>query len=202
MFLIVTVCLWCATLLLGPIFGLYLTEKWNLDTAGRQSACLYAAGLICVVGLCWMAGVQTDSTIINLLFGMSAFLAYWVIAAALGTVRPRVVGYLVGMIAYIPAIPSVLLATVGIPASAFMLSDYLSPPLEQRRLAAGLSCRVMSWGMVLTDEGYVIHLYRSFPWFPLHLEVATVAVSVFDPDYGSTATTCESVAARWRSARR
>jgi hypothetical protein len=149
-----------------------------------------------------MAGLQTLWATFNLLFCVTAFLAYWVLAGAVGTVRPRIVGYLLGMTAYIPAIPSVLLGTVGMLGSALILSDYLSPPLAERRLDAGLSCRVMAWGMVLTDEGYTVHLYRSLPWFPLHLEVATVRVDETGPRGGPTSATCEGVAAEWRGGKR
>jgi len=202
MLLIVAVCLWFAALLLGPIFGLYLTAKWNVDPTGRRTACLYAAGLIGSVSFSWVVGLQTVWATINLLFCVSAFLAYWVLAGAVGTVRPRIVGYLLGMTAYIPAIPSVLLGTVGMLGSAFILSEYLSPPLAERRLDAGLSCRVMAWGMVLTDEGYTVHLSRSLPWFPLRLEVATVSVDETDARGGPTSATCESVATAWRGGER
>jgi len=149
-----------------------------------------------------MTGLQTVWPSINLLFGLIALLAYWVIAGALGTVRPRILGYVLGMVAYIPAIPSVFLSTVGLLGSVFIVGEYLSSPLAERRLDAGLSCRVMAWGMVLTDEGYTVHLYRSLPWFPLRLEVATVRVDETDSRGDPTFATCESVAAKWRDGNR
>ena len=184
-----------AALFLGPGLGLWLAAKWNIARTGLRPACFRAAGLILLVVSSWIAGLQTTSTAVNFLFCLVAFLAYWVLAGAAWTVRPRMIGTVLGVIAYTPVILSILFATVGALALVFILGDHLSPPLEARRLDTSHSCRIMGWGAAFSDGGYTVHLYRSLPWFPLRLEIASVTVNETNPGDGPRTASCDSVAA-------
>ena len=186
-----------AAMFTAPALGAFLVVSWRASSHARLRRKLIAAGLLVgVVGLSWTAGLQTSSVAVNFVFCLAAFHSYWVLAAATWMVKPRAAGMVLGIAAWLPIVPTLLLGTVGVLALAFILGDYLSPPREARRLTPGLSCRVTLWGAAMTDEGYTVHLYRSLPWFPLvRLEAATVVVNETSPGTGAASATCESVAA-------
>ncbi|WP_298674309.1 hypothetical protein [uncultured Sphingomonas sp.] len=187
------------SLIAAPLICLFLMKTRQVQGVPLARVVVLAGSLIVLVPLCWVSGLQWSSTTLNFVSCLSALYAWWILAAAALRIPHIALRIIVGVFCYAPVIPSLLVATIGILGLMFVLGDYLSPAIHDRRLDDQLTCRVTSWGAAFSDSGYTVHLYRSPIWFPIaRLEVAETIVNETDPGPGPTSANCEGVAANWR----
>jgi hypothetical protein len=184
------------SLVAAPLMsGLAAWRLMNSSGTWLRRGSTLSGGFFLLVFLCWAAGLQWSSVILNFAFCLAALYCWWFIAAAAWAVRPPFLRILAILIGYLPLIPSLLLGTVGTLGLAFILGDYLEPPIDEQRLDRNHTCRITGWGAAFSDSGYTVHLYRSPIWFPLiRYEVASETVDETDPGDGPEHSDCGTVA--------
>ncbi len=183
-----------------PLFGAVLVwRSRERGSAALRKCAAFAGGFLAVAAGAMAAGVETSSAEANFVLCLAALGAYWVLAAAAWAIPPVWLRISVGIAVYLPLVPSLALATIGLLALAFMVGDAVAPPLDSRRIDVTTICRVTRWGWAVGDGGYTVRIYRSPEWFPyLRQQIAAVTVNETNPGSGPEQASCESVAAGLR----
>ena len=149
--------------------------------------------VVVVVVVCWKTGVDTPSPPVDVLFCIAAVLAGCILYFATYTLEPPAAGVVAGALAGIALLPCF---TMGLILGLVSLADDLAPPARSVEIGPGVSCRVTWWGMSFGDRGYIVHLHRYWPPFPVvRREVVQVSVDETNVPYGAKSASCESVAA-------
>lgn len=186
------------SLLAAPVAGVLLVLRWrgNWGPAPRRGVG-WAMAYLGVVALCAATGLQWSSSIINFAFCLGCLYAYWIVAAAAWAIPSAWLRIPLGVLAFAPLGPSLLLGTVGVLGLGFVLGDEVDPPVEIRRLSPMLTCEVSTWGYAFSDDGYDVRIYQSPIWLPIVRRLSrTVRINETNPAPGHESATCESVAAR------
>ncbi|CAM3980544.1 hypothetical protein ROSA5918_17415 [Roseateles saccharophilus] len=162
-----------------------------------RKAAYGCVGLIIVaVGACYL-DVSFTSTVANFAFASAAYLAYCFLAICTWSFKWLPLRVLALAVTAIPVAAGYVLGTVGMLGLMFIVGDYANPPIQTTNTAADLECRTTGWGMVATDSGYTVHLYKHWPAFPLiEREVARVVVNETNPGAGPTSASCDDVLAK------
>lgn len=132
----------------------------------RRVLALLAASVGVVLGALAL-NLSTASVALNAVLLMVAWLAFAVLAMSAFRLRPKVLGYLLGSVAAIPAIAGLLFATVGVMGLMGAVAGITARHAEQ--LAPHLRCYVdLVEDRDTSQEAYEVTLKRQspvLPWF-------------------------------------
>ncbi|UOD31497.1 hypothetical protein INH39_07310 [Massilia violaceinigra] len=132
----------------------------------RRMLALLAASVGVVLGALAI-GISTASVALNALLWLGAWLAFAVLGMSGFRLRPKLLGYLLGSLAAIPAIAGVLFATVGAMGLMGAVAGITARHAEQ--LAPRLRCHVdLVDDRDTSQEAYEVTLKRQspvLPWF-------------------------------------
>ena len=189
-----------ATLVLGPMIGVVLAvSRYRARPPLFRRLCIGSAVILLLLAASLYFDVQTISTPINVGVCLLAYLAYCFLACAFWRLRPRAVGAIAGVIACLTLLPGYLVLSPYALVMLLLLDDHIGTPLHEEWPAPGLACRVTAWGWAVSDEGYVVHLYRLSPVVPvLRHEVRSVSVDETNPGTGPVSADCADVMKEWR----
>jgi hypothetical protein len=185
------------SLFAAPLAGVMLVYRWrDSDAPVLRPAVGWALAFLGLIALCVATGLQWSSTAANFVCCLGGLYAYWLIAAATWAIPLRWLRILLGTLAFLPLIPSLMLGTIGLLGLIFILGDMLGPPVEARRLSHWRTCEVSTWGSAVTDSGYTVQLYWAPAWLPIvRRQLRAVSINETNPAPGRTSASCESVAA-------
>jgi hypothetical protein len=190
------VIVWVA-LIGGSAIGAYLVHiVHKRSSKSFNRLCWISASFITFVFGAAAIGLQTSSSLANMLFWVAAYLAYAILAAALWKLKPKALRISLGILTQLVFVPGYILGTIGLFGLMLILADYLSPEQQIRKMRPGLDCQQVGWGNAMSDSGYHVNLYRYWEPLPiLRLKIASATVNEANQAAGQTRATCESVAA-------
>ncbi|WP_294331714.1 hypothetical protein [uncultured Sphingomonas sp.] len=185
------------SLFAAPLAGSILVARWRgSDGPALRRGLGWALAYLGLVAFCRATGLQWSWRDANTAFGIGILYAYWIVAAAAWAIPTAWLRIPVGVLAFAPLGPSLLLGTVGVLGLGFVLGDEIDPPAEVRRLSPMLTCEVSTWGYAFSDDGYDVRIYQSPIWLPIVRRLSrTVRINETNPEPGHEHATCESVAA-------
>jgi hypothetical protein len=129
-----------------------------------------------------------------------AYLALCFLLTLSFLIRPRGFRIACATLAFAPILAGYALGPIGTILFMFDVDEWTSAPIHVERTDGGLVCRVTTWGMVATDEGYTVHLFKPWRFIPVvETEVVAIIVDETDPGDGPTAASCSDAVKRYSS---
>jgi hypothetical protein len=192
--------LWTALLGAPPaaVAGCVVLRIWR-PTLYRPAAIVCAVFLLAIVsGLLFRLRLYPRALEVWVL-GFAYFGLCFVLTLCVLT-RPRGLRIACGTLAFVAILAGYAIGPIGTLLFMFDIDDWTRPPIHVERLYDGLECRVTTWGMVATDEGYTAHVFKPWRFMPVvETEVAAIVVDETNPGDGPAAASCSDVARRHSS---
>jgi hypothetical protein len=148
----------------------------------RQGA-QWPIGLVCIAILittifAFRLGFSLAAAKANVGWLWICYLAYCLLAAFCLAINKRWLRAAALTITAIPILLGYALATIGVIGFFWILGDVLTESPRTQVLEDGLICKIDEWGSAVTDSGYTVRLYSSWPAVPfLQREVARESVN-------------------------
>jgi hypothetical protein len=165
-------------LLIAPLLALtifsMIRRRWPVAPVRIAVA---AAMFLGIFVACLRAGVSFIDTAANLAVILAAYAAYCLIALTTLQIPRRLLRVVALVVAMVPIAFGYILATVGALVLAIVVSDIAGPSRQTQEMRPGLVCDIRLWGGVPADSGYVVSLYRTWPFVPL-LRYEAVRISI------------------------
>ena len=165
--------IWAAPLaafLLALVMG-----PWRSLHGWIAAACAALIGL--VIG-CVILRLSFTFMPANVVTAVAAYTCYCLLAAMIWRMPYRFILRLAAVPALLPIGFTYFISTVGLLGFLFFVGDFIEPPRSTTNMAPGLACQRRFWGSAISDSGYTMKLYRSWPLVPwLEREVASISVN-------------------------
>lgn len=139
---------------------------------------LLACGVLLLVVICAIeARISFSIQGANVIALVLAYGAYCFVAVSTWNIRHKLVRMALLVVVHVPVVLGYFFATAGFLGVMFTVGEMTAQPLVKEQLTSNLTCKIHSWGLVVTDSGYTVKLYKQWQLLPL-VERAVYSVSV------------------------
>lgn len=148
-----------STLLGVPVFTPFIAKSIYLNPVFIKKPAYYGAVLFIVaVVVCMFFSVSFISFFANIFILCLAYVCFGFLAFSLYSIKPKVIGIILGLLFTIPLVLGILLSTIGILGLLFIVDDFNVD--YETQVSSELKCQVLYTGNATAAGGQDVRLFK------------------------------------------